>query len=51
VTTSPEALRLPARGRISRRRTGGLALGISTVYLSLIVLLPIAAVVAASLDS
>ena len=31
-------------------RAGGLSLGISTVYLSLIVLLPIAAVVAASLD-
>jgi sulfate/thiosulfate transport system permease protein len=31
-------------------RTGGLSLGISTVYLSLIVLLPIAAVVAASLE-
>jgi sulfate/thiosulfate transport system permease protein len=31
-------------------RAGGLSLGISTVYLSLIVLLPIAAVVAASLE-
>ena len=50
MTTSPEALRLPARGRTSRRRAGGLSLGISTVYLSLIVLLPIAAVVAASLE-
>jgi sulfate/thiosulfate transport system permease protein len=50
VTTSPEALRLPARRRSARRRAGGLALGISTVYLSLIVLLPIAAVVAASLE-
>ena len=50
MTTSPEALRLPARGRTSRRRAGGLSLGISSVYLSLIVLLPIAAVVAASLE-
>jgi sulfate transport system permease protein len=50
VTTSPEALGLPARRRSARRRAGGLALGISTVYLSLIVLLPIAAVVAASLE-
>ena len=50
MTTSPEALRLPARARSGRRRGGGLALGISTVYLSVIVLLPIAAVVAASLE-
>ena len=50
MTTSPEALRLPAGARSARRRGGGLALGISTVYLSVIVLLPIAAVVAASLE-
>ena len=50
MTTSPEAPRLRARGRSTRRRAGGLSLGISTVYLSLIVLLPIAAVVAASLE-
>jgi sulfate transport system permease protein len=49
LTTSGEAVRLPARPRRTRR-AGGLVLGLSTAYLSLIVLLPIAAVIAASLE-
>lgn len=44
-----EAVALPARtGRSGR--AGGLVLGLSTAYLSLIVLIPIAAVVASSLE-
>jgi sulfate/thiosulfate transport system permease protein len=43
------ALRLPPRAP-SRKRAGTLSLGISTVYLSLIVLLPLAAVVWRSTD-
>ncbi len=46
---TPSAFALPARAA-SPRRSGGLALGISTAYLSLIVLIPIAAVVAESLS-
>jgi sulfate transport system permease protein len=41
--TATESLRAPARGR---PRAGALTLGVSTVYLSIIVLVPIAAVVA-----
>jgi sulfate transport system permease protein len=43
-------LRLPARAP-SRKRAGNLSLGISTAYLSLVVLLPIAAVVWRSTDN
>jgi sulfate transport system permease protein len=49
LTTSTEAVELPARTG-SPRRAGGLVLGLSTAYLTLIVLIPIAAVVAASLE-
>ena len=49
LTTSPEAVTLPARTGWSRR-AGGLVLGLSTAYLTLIVLIPIAAVIAASLE-
>ncbi len=47
--TASTAAAAPARPA-SPTRSGGLALGISTAYLSLIVLIPIAAVVAASLS-
>jgi sulfate/thiosulfate transport system permease protein len=50
LTGSPEALPLPARTGRKARRAGSLTLGISTAYLSIIVLVPIAAVVAASLE-
>ena len=49
LTTSPEAVRLPARTGASRR-AGGLVLGLSTAYLTLIVLIPIAAVIATSFE-
>jgi sulfate transport system permease protein len=45
--TAPEALLTPARGR---PRAGALTLGVSTVYLSVIVLIPIAAVVAKAFE-
>jgi sulfate transport system permease protein len=50
MSSNPEAIGLPARAGRSRRRAGGLALGLSTAYLGLVVLIPIAAVVASSLD-
>ena len=50
LPASPDPPRLPARARRWPGRAGGLALGLSTAYLGLIVLLPIAAVVAASLE-
>ena len=49
LTTSPEAVELPTRTGGSRR-AGGLVLGLSTAYLTLIVLIPIAAVVASSFE-
>jgi sulfate transport system permease protein len=45
--TAPEALLTPAR---RRPRAGALTLGVSTVYLSVIVLIPIAAVVAKAFE-
>jgi sulfate/thiosulfate transport system permease protein len=47
---STAALRLPRRRKTGAAASSGLALGISTVWLSLIVLLPLAAVLAKSLD-
>jgi sulfate/thiosulfate transport system permease protein len=49
LTTSPEAVKLPARTG-SSRRAGSLVLGLSTAYLTLIVLIPLAAVLAASVE-
>ncbi|MGH3011299.1 MAG: sulfate ABC transporter permease subunit CysT [Gaiellaceae bacterium] len=49
MSSTVDAVELPARaGR--PRRAGGLVLGLSTAYLTLIVLIPIAAVVASSLE-
>jgi sulfate transport system permease protein len=49
LSSTTDAVRLPARAGKSRR-AGGLVLGLSTAYLTLIVLIPIAAVVASSLE-
>jgi sulfate transport system permease protein len=45
-----QAVALPAPVATRRRRAGGLMLGLSTAYLSLVVLIPIAAVVGKSFD-
>jgi len=47
---SARALTLPLRARPRERRAGALGLGLTTLWLSLIVLLPLAAVVARSFD-